>query len=137
VIWGGRDTCSARVVTAAAAVTTLLIGGGVALAETTFHPTTIVQDGSAAADTTRSLIYGHLESPRHKCLPNRKVQIVAHFPSGNRVLDTDRSSRNGFWEGLGNFIGADSAEAKVVRKRTGRPGHRHVCKADSTPVPLG
>jgi hypothetical protein len=74
---------------------------------------------------------GQLLSPKRACLAGRKVLIVAITPSGNEVVETDRSSDNGFYGGRGRARGGrrpTGLKVKVPRAVLGRPGDRTVCR---------
>jgi hypothetical protein len=74
---------------------------------------------------------GQLISPKPACMAGRKVLIIAITPNGNRVVDTDRSSDNGFYGGEGRALGAGrpiGAKVKSPRRVIGKRGHRSVCR---------
>jgi hypothetical protein len=112
----------------------IALGGGVGAAlAATSHPTTIVLKNAEQSSAGPVSFGGYLTSPKENCLPDRKVKLIVHFPSGNRVLDTDRSSAKGAWHVGGNVHNTDSdtATVKVTRKTFGPVHHLHVCRADS------
>ena len=93
-----------------------------------------------AKGASQSLMVGGLVgSEKQACIANRKVKlyVITDLPAKRRgeivkhVVDIDRTSDNGAWSGTGNFIGAEGAFAKVVKKDIGPKGHNHVCGADT------
>ena len=115
----------------------MLAFGAVAGAHAPSSATKIVLDHSSqqsGENTNLRDFVGHLESPRKKCLARRTVKLVLHDGNSGttKLLDTDRTGKNGAWGVGGNIIGADVAHFRVTRKTIGRHHHRRVCKADST-----
>ena len=115
----------------------MLAFGAVAGAHAPSSATKIVLDHSSqqsGENTNLRDFVGHLESPRKKCLARRTVKLVLHDGNSGttKLLDTDRTGKNGAWGVGGNIIGADVAHFRVTRKTIGRHDHRRVCKADST-----
>ena len=115
----------------------MLAFGAVAGANAPSSATKIVLDHSSqqsGENTNLRDFVGHLESPRKKCLARRTVKLVLHDGNSGttKLLDTDRTGKNGAWGVGGNIIGADVAHFRVTRKTIGRHDHRRVCKADST-----
>jgi hypothetical protein len=83
---------------------------------------------------------GFVFSKKDACIANRKVKlyVITNIPEKRQgptfdkeLVDTDRTSDNGAWAGYGNFVGADGAMAKVVKKDIGPKGHDHICGADT------
>jgi len=79
--------------------------------------------------------YGEVHSPKRRCVRGRTVKILSITEDGPKLIDTDRTSRNGFWFGGGDFRpgGTTSTTAVVVRvsrRDIGPRGHDHVCRAD-------
>jgi hypothetical protein len=86
---------------------------------------------------TGVFVEGQVISPKPACATGRRVLIIAITPSGNRVVDTDRTSDNGFYGGGGRALGAGrpvGAKVKVLRKVSGKRGHRFVCRGDAFAV---
>ena len=115
----------------------MLAFGAVAGAHAPSSATKIVLDHASqqsGENTNLRDFVGHLESPRKKCLARRTVKLVLHDGNSGttKLLDTDRTGKNGAWGVGGNIIGADVAHFRVTRKTIGRHDHRRVCKADST-----
>jgi hypothetical protein len=80
---------------------------------------------------------GQVISPKPACAAARRVLIIAITPSGNRVVDTDRTSDNGFYGGGGRAPGAGrpvGAKVKAPRRVIGKRGHRLVCRGDAFAV---
>jgi len=73
-----------------------------------------------------------LESDSQQCIRNRRAQIIGTFDGERKVVDEDRSSRNGFIRlgdegGPGQAARLERLVARVLEKRVGPSGHRHVC----------
>jgi hypothetical protein len=101
------------------------------------YPTTLDSTGTSAGPPSSDVFieYGRVHSPKRKCRSNRRLRMIAHYPSGSdRVLDRGRSSRNGAYALVGDFTGAEGGTIKAARKRIGRPGHRRICAAGSVPA---
>ena len=80
--------------------------------------------------------YGEVSSPRDGCIPGRTVKIFALTTDGRKLVDTDRTSRNGFFFGGGDFTpggveGVDGVRVKVLAEDIGPQGHDHICEADT------
>lgn len=91
---------------------------------------------------TGVFVEGQVLSPRPACEAGRKVLIIAITPNGNQLVDSDRTSDNGFYGGGGTPSGPDRPTGvKVKAPRTTFAGHRrrHVCKggAYSVHIPGG
>jgi hypothetical protein len=75
---------------------------------------------------------GKVESANRKCISGRTVEISRRPPGGGayRLIDSDQSSRNGFWSG-GGFENISSIDGKVTVKRkvVSSPGGQIVCAA--------
>ena len=115
----------------------MLAFGAVAGAHAPSSATKIVLDHSSqqsGENTNLRDFVGHLESPRKKCLAGRTVKFVLHDGNSGttKLVDTDRTGKDGAWAVGGNIIGADVAHFRVTRKTIGRHHRRRVCKADST-----
>jgi hypothetical protein len=80
---------------------------------------------------------GQVISPRPVCEGGRKVLIIAITPNGNQLVETDRTSDNGFYGGGGTPRGADrptGVKVKAPRTTFKRHGQRHVCKGGAYAV---
>jgi hypothetical protein len=116
-----------------------LTGLSVGVASVSAHNTTIPTDFDFSSIATNTNQPGwntnwdaRLESDTPACIRNRTAQIIGTFDGERRVVDEDRSSRNGFIRLGGEGGPAQSAELerlvfKVLEKRVGPSGHRHVC----------
>jgi hypothetical protein len=77
-------------------------------------------------------IYGDVHSPKGKCIPDRKVEIFSMTPNGLKLIDVDRTSRNGFFFGGGDFgNNVNGAKVKVLKRTIGRAAHEALCKSDA------
>lgn len=78
------------------------------------------------------MAYGIVESPTAACVSDRTVRISMRIDGSYELIDTDRTSRKGFWSGGGREgITSRDSRARVTRKNIGLPGHRHICGADT------
>ncbi len=110
---------------------------GVAMARVTHYPTTLDATGVGTALPPSNVFieYGRVHSPKRFCQSDRSLKMVAQYPNGShKVLDTGRSSHNGAYALVGDFTGSEGGTITAARKRFGRPGHRQICSAGSTPV---
>jgi hypothetical protein len=108
--------------------------------ETSFN-STIKIDGLVGVTVNDYRYYGHVRSPKGRCVSGRKVKIFSLTSEGRKLIDTDRTSRNGFWFGGGDFTpagvtGTHGVRVRVVRRDIGPRGHRHVCRADAATEPI-
>jgi hypothetical protein len=118
------------------ATVVLGIGAGAVGAHTTAFVTDISANGSTGA-TTDLQVYGEVDSPRGKCVRNRTVKIIAEFSQANRLLvDTDRTSTNGFFSGGGDFSGAQAVRMRATSKDIAPGDHVHRCKSAFVILPL-
>jgi hypothetical protein len=104
-------------------------------------PSTIEIEGLVGTTVDDYRYYGNVSSPKDCCVPGRTVKIISLTPEGPRLVDTDRTSRNGFWFGGGDFTpqgttGTFGVRVRVLRRDIGRHGHHHVCRADSDSEPI-
>ena len=124
-----RRTCLA----AGIAIGVLAVSLGTASGTTTYS-TAIEPDYNDGPGPPVSFI-GHLTSPKAKCLPGRTVKMLTHYPNGTtKVLDTDVTSKNGFWGLRGDFTGADQGHIKVTRRTIRIHHHRRICAADKITI---
>ena len=119
-----------------AALSAMLMTGVVPASAGQATPTTVtfVDFADSNNDGRSDYIIGKVVSPKEKCIAGRTVKIFRR-PSGGgdfRLIDADRSSKNGFWSG-GGFEDINAVEGKVTvaRKIIERPGAQIVCAADS------
>jgi hypothetical protein len=118
------------------AIFAFLTFAAVAVAGTSSSPTKVVLDRltvTGEGPTQKGHFVGHLESPNEKCLKGRTVKL--YLRNGNtgksKLADTDTTAKQGHWVLDGDLFTIDRAKIKVTRERIGRPGHRHICEADS------
>ena len=118
-------------------VASLGVGSGLAAAHTTSYNSRIEIKGDVGATVQDFQVYGEVHSPKGECVPHRKVKIFSITPSGLKLIDTDRTSRNGFFFGGGNFGNqVTGARVKVVQRDVGRRSHVHLCKSDTDTLPI-
>jgi hypothetical protein len=85
-------------------------------------------------DGQSDYIIGKVASPKKKCISGRTVKIFRRPPGGGdfRLVDSDRSSKRGYWAGGGyEEINAQDGKVTIERKVIQRAGGRIVCGADS------
>jgi hypothetical protein len=121
-----------RTVAVLAAAAAALLGVGVGGAQGRSVSTAIVVDDSTATGTPLT-VWGHLDSPRKKCLSGRTVKLFEDFANGSsKLVGRDRSSRNGVWVTQGDLTKLAVGEhVRVTSKRVGRPRHRRTCAGGS------
>jgi hypothetical protein len=106
-----------------------------ALAGARSFPTEVTMNFTGIS--TGVFVEGQVISPKRACMGGRRVLIIAITPNGNRVVDTDRTSNNGFYGGEGRAQGAGrpiGAKVKAPRRVIRKRGHRTVCKGDAFAV---
>ncbi len=113
----------------------LLTATTTAGAHNTSTPSTIDVVGWSTSPGASSADYAHgvVESPGSKCIRGRTVKIFMQLGGSTTytLVDTDRTSRKGFWAGGGREgITSTDSKAKVTRANVGSPGHKHICEAD-------
>ena len=126
-----------RLIVVAVILIVALVGvTSAALARAPHYATTLDATGtSAGPPSTRFIEFGQVHSTLRACRANRIVKVVAHYPDGSsKVLDTDRSSKNGAYAVVADFADSDKATIRAPRQRIGRPGHRRICDAGSVPA---
>jgi hypothetical protein len=74
---------------------------------------------------------GHVRSPNPRCVVHRTVKLVYFYPEGNRLVDTDVTSANGVWGGVGTVTGLTGLRFTATRKTFGPKRHRRTCAAAS------
>ena len=117
-------------------VLALLAAAAPAGAHTTSTPTTIHVVGWSTSPGASSSDYAHgvVESPSAKCIRGRTVKIFMQLDGSSNytLVDTDRTSRKGFWAGGGREgITSTDSKARVTRAKVGPPGHKHICGANA------
>jgi len=126
-----------------------LIGAAqVAVAHDTSTPTTVELRGTEQVPPGTYRAYGDLLTTK-KCRVNRRAKIFFNYVVTGRgatgtpewtLVDVDTSSRNGMWAGSGDLNmttgGVNRVKIRATRKNVGRPGHRHICRADTEIVLL-
>lgn len=93
-------------------------------------PTTVRVSGSGyQSDGMRqeASAYGRLETVK-RCLGDRVVKLYAFIGPDKRLIDVDRSSRNGSWSGIG-AVSAPPDGLEVVAQRAKRG--KVVCREGS------
>jgi hypothetical protein len=85
--------------------------------------------------------YGEVHSPKRRCVRGRTVKIYSITEDGRKLIDTDRTSHNGFWFGGGDFTPAGTTSTtavvvRVLRRDIGPRGHDHVCRGDRNREPI-
>ena len=118
------------------ALSALLLAGAMPATAQQATQTTItfVEFADSNEDGDSDYIIGKVVSPKEKCVAGRTVKIFRRPPGGGafRLVDSDRSSKNGFWAGGGyENINAQEGKVTVERKVIQRPGGRLVCGAGS------
>ena len=105
-----------------AAVATL--GFSAAAAEAKPVPTDVGIVGVGSLPGGDVAFYGQLASSNSKCLPNRRIEIVATKDGSDTIFDVARSSDNGAWLGRGPMEEIDGAglTIKLAPKRVKRGG---------------
>jgi hypothetical protein len=108
--------------------------------DTSFNTTIEIEDVvGMTVDDYR--YYGEVRSRKGGCVRGRTVRIFSITEDGRKLIDTDRTSRNGSWFGGGDFTPAGTTSTtavvvKVLRRDIGRRGHDHVCRADREREPI-
>jgi hypothetical protein len=102
--------------------------------DTSFNTTIEIED-VVGVTVNDYRYYGEVRSQRGRCVRGRTVKIFSITEDGRKLIDTDRTSRNGFWFGGGDFTPAGTTSttavvARVLRRDTGPRRHDHVCRAD-------
>lgn len=86
-------------------------------------PTSVVFTGSGYVGTAEGGIasaQGHLDAAK-RCLDNRTVKVYVFVGQTKRLLDVDRSSRNGSWSVRGRTpSNPDGYEAVAERAKRGK-----------------
>jgi len=118
------------------ALSALLMAGVIDATAGEATPSTVVFVDFADSnnDGQSDYIIGKVASPKKKCVSERTVKIFRRPPGGGdfRLVDADRSSKNGFWAGGGyEEINAQDGKVTIERKVIQRAGGRIVCGADS------
>lgn len=117
------------IVTAAAAGSA--IGAGPAPRATT--PSSVGIHGWGFAGDKVSA-HGRVTSPRRACFDRRVVRVYA-LPAGGKdpvLLDTDATSRKGYWGAIGKSDSTVGIRATIARKRIGK--NRYCAKSETVSV---
>jgi hypothetical protein len=79
------------------------------------------------------LYSGYIDSPRAKCIPNRRVKMFALVGVEERpkLVDIDGTSRKGAFAGLGRPSDVSAAKFKVLKRVIGSGDNRVVCRGES------
>jgi hypothetical protein len=82
--------------------------------------------------------YGRVESSKHACEVDRKVEVFRRQPVGRDHLvhpgGTDRSNRRGKWRAPQEVLPGGHYYARVVRTEEGTAGKTFVCRGDRSPT---
>lgn len=117
---------------ALAAASLLAIAIGAAVAHAATVNTTIEIRDLDTNDPHDATASGVIDSPRAKCLANRKVKFFKNVNNDHFVLlDTDRTSKRGAWSARGDIENAFGFP--VLKVRVTRKTYNHgnlVCKGD-------
>jgi hypothetical protein len=79
------------------------------------------------------LYSGYIDSPRAKCIPNRKVKMFALVGvSGDpELVDVGTTSKKGAFGGLGRPSDVSAAKFRAVKRVIGGGDNRVVCRGKS------
>jgi hypothetical protein len=79
------------------------------------------------------LYSGYIESPKAKCIPNRRVKMFALVGmAGNpELVDVSKTSKKGAFAGLGRPSDVSAAKFKVTKRVIGSGDKKVVCRAQS------
>lgn len=105
----------------------LLLAGAAAAHDRSFRTTLSAALAEAGGVSS---VEGDLNSPKAACVPRRLVKVFRVGAGPDTMIGSDLTNRRGRWEvGLGASPQPGGYYGKATRRRTGRRGHRHVCKA--------
>jgi hypothetical protein len=108
------------------AVAVLVLGAGTASAAKSYPTTVNFRDSDGTASDV--LITGDLRT-NVRCRGGRTVKMFKRTGSSFKLLDVDRTSRNGAWAVRGDLTGLPDVKIKAT-KSTRKKG-AIVCRADS------
>lgn len=117
----------------------LALGAGTAFARATSFSTHIRIDDSfhIGMDPHDSLVFGHVNSSRRRCVADRKVKVFATSPGESpRLVDLARTSDNGGWAARADFFGAGGVKAVAIKTKFGRRHHRKTCRSAKFAIPF-
>ena len=115
-----------RIVVIGVIATCLVVGlGTVALAHTFRAASSVTID-----QHSHNVAKGHVASRKVSCTRNRRVDV--RHAGSRKLYGFDRTDENGEWRVDADF---NSNYYAIVRKRVfSRGSHRHVCRADRSPL---
>jgi hypothetical protein len=105
-------------------------GAGGGSFATTFGDTGV--DCTIVHPTPDTCLYsGYIDSPKAKCIPNRKVKMFALVTMAGipELVDVGTTSREGAFGGLGRPSDVSAAKFKVLRKTIGSGDNKITCRA--------
>ena len=105
------------------------LGFSAAVAEAKPVPTDVGFIGVGPLESGDVAFYGQLASTNPKCLPNRRIEILATKDGPDTVFDVARSSGNGAWLGRGPMeeLDGDGLAIKLTPKRVKGGGKTIKC----------
>lgn len=86
--------------------------------------------------SSNSYAYGHVESGPTPCVRNRSFKLY-RGPVPRILVDTARSSANGFFALGGDLAGTNEVLIRMASKKFGPQGRRHKCESDTNTFYLG
>jgi hypothetical protein len=81
--------------------------------------------------TSDSYAFGDVDPGPTQCRAERTFKLFKNTGPAKILIDTDRSSRNGFWALGGDLSGSSAVLIKMQKKRFGPRGNRHTCEEDT------
>ncbi len=123
----------ARLIVSLVGVAAILIGASVAGARGQSANTTLtlVSFADSNSNGASDYIIGTVSSAKRKCVGGRTVKIIRRFPAAGepKLIDTARTSTNGYWAGGGvEEINSVEGRVSVTRKVVRSGGGRLACK---------
>jgi hypothetical protein len=75
---------------------------------------------------------GNVYAKKAKCVRNRTVTVFR--VADDEPVGTTTTDATGDWRLVPSSLNVTTYEARVTKKRTGKPGKKLVCKADASPT---
>lgn len=122
-----------------AAVLSLVLGAGTSDAHKRSVATSIEYGASDVADDGHAIFLGRVRARERRCRAFRRVTMTFVYSDSRERVDSGPTSRNGAFALIGPFDPEpERAIFRTPRKRFGAKGkgHRHVCRAARTAVPI-